>query len=121
MVIVFDNLVVAILAIAQEYPDGFTVELPDLKPVTKGWAIAYPETQDGFGPEGCRAAVMHAMSHGRIVGGWKDEETGKFYFDSVRIMDDETQAFGFMVEGDQIEMYEIHTGRYVRRGKHGGH
>ena len=43
-----EQLFEAILAIAKQNPDGFTVDLTTLKKVTKGISVAYLETQDSF-------------------------------------------------------------------------
>ena len=46
------NLIDAIQKIAEQNPEGFTVDLTTLKRITKGISVAYIETQDSFGIEG---------------------------------------------------------------------
>ncbi|GHT13965.1 hypothetical protein AGMMS4956_10970 [Bacteroidia bacterium] len=46
------NLVDAILEVAKQNPDGFTIEIPSLKSVTSGFVAACQETQNCFGRKG---------------------------------------------------------------------
>jgi fructokinase len=47
--------------------------------------VAYLETQDSFGTEGLKRCIKHAIGHDGYIGGWLNEDNGKFYFDSVKI------------------------------------
>ena len=62
------NLIDAIQKIAEQNPEGFTVDLTTLKRITKGISVAYIETQDSFGIAG--------LGHDRKVGGWMNEDDG---------------------------------------------
>ena len=68
-----EKLINGLLKISKENPNGFTVYLPSLEKVTRGWVIANELTQDCFGIEGLRKVVEFAMNHNRIIGGWFDE------------------------------------------------
>jgi fructokinase len=53
-------LVDAIFEIAKQNPDGFTIEVPSLKPVTSGFISACEETQNCFGRLGLEKVICHA-------------------------------------------------------------
>lgn len=108
------NLIEAITKIAKENPDGFTVELTTLKKVTKGISVAYLATQDSFGTEGLKKVLKHAENHGKVVGGWLNEENGKYYFDSVKIFEDQNQAVKFGKENEQIAIFDITNLRLIK-------
>ena len=56
-----EQLFEAILAIAKQNPDGFTVDLTTLKKVTKGISVAYLETQDN------KQIAIFDISHMRLI------------------------------------------------------
>ena len=96
--------------IASAYPDGFTVNISNgFRKETKGFAVAYKETQDSFGPA---KACEHALKNSNIVGGWLDN--GKYYFDSVKVFNEETEAREFAIENDQIAYFDLNIGEEVR-------
>lgn len=51
--------------------------------------------------------IQHALEHGGIIGGWWDEDTGRYYFDSVKIFDEakKSEAFAFAIENEQLAVY----------------
>lgn len=98
-----------LLDIARKNPDGFTVEVPALVVVTSGFVVAYAETQNSFGREGLEKALAHALSHSGFVGGWKDVEDGRFYFDSVRILHEVEEAKRLGREAGQIAIFDLDT------------
>lgn len=100
-------LIEAIKEIARKNPDGFTVELETLNPVTRGISVAYLETQDSFGDEGLKKVLLHSQQHDGYVGGWLNEENGKFYFDSIKIFHDKSEAVRFGIENEQIAIFDI--------------
>lgn len=97
----------AIKEMAVKNPYGFTVDLTTLKKVTSGISVAYLDTQDCFGDEGLEKVLQHAMVHDKKVGGWLDDESGCFYFDSVRIFTDLKEAIQFGRENKQIAIFDI--------------
>lgn len=102
-----EQLISAILEIANANPKGFTVDLTTLKRITKGISVAYLETQDSFGEEGLRRVLNHALSHEKKVGGWLNEENEQFYFDSIRIFTDLEEAKRFGRENKQIAIFDL--------------
>ena len=70
------NLIDAIQKIAEQNPEGFTVDLTTLKRITAGISVAYIETQDSFGIEGLERVIKHTLEHDRKVGGWMNEDDG---------------------------------------------
>lgn len=108
------KLIEAIQEIAEQNPDGFTVELTTLKKVSKGISVAYLETQDSFGNEGLKKVLLHSQSHDGIIGGWLNEENGKFYYDSIKIFHDEKEAVKFGIENEQIAIFDITNLRLIK-------
>ena len=109
-----EQLFEAILAIAKQNPDGFTVDLTTLKKVTKGISVAYLETQDSFGEEGLKRVLNHAEMHEKKVGGWLNEENQEFYFDSVRVFTNLEEAKRFGRENKQIAIFDISHMRLIK-------
>lgn len=101
------NLKQAIERIAKQNPYGFTVELETLRPVTEGISVSYQETQDSFGSEGLDKVIHHALSHDKVVGGWLNEENGKYYYDSCRIFQDRNEAIEFGRANHQLAIFDI--------------
>lgn len=97
----------AIKEIAQKNPDGFTVELTTLKKVTQGISVAYLETQNSFDDQGLEKVINHAEKHDKTVGGWLNEDNGKFYYDSIKIFNDRQKAIEFGNENQQIAIFDI--------------
>ena len=103
-------------AIAEASPYGFTVRLSDLTFVTTGYSVAYAATQNGFGNDGLRAAIDHAESleGGGVVGGWLNQQNGRYYFDSVRLFTDRAAALAFARENDQLAIWHFDTMSEIR-------
>lgn len=109
-----EQLFEAILEIARQNPEGFTVDLTTLKKVTRGISVAYLETQNSFGEEGLRRVLNHALCHEKKVGGWLNEENEQFYFDSIRIFTDLEEAKRFGRENKQIAIFDIKQMRLIK-------
>lgn len=109
-----EQLFEAIRKIAEENPEGFTVDLTTLKKVTGGISVAYLETQDSFGDEGLRRVLKHALIHEKKIGGWLDDDTGYFYFDSVCIFTDLRKAMQFGRENKQIAIFDISNLKLIK-------
>ena len=60
------QLIDAIFEIAKQNPEGFTVEVPSLEPVTSGFVSASSDTQNCFGRSGLKRVVSHALDHGKV-------------------------------------------------------
>ena len=108
------NLIDAIQRIAEQNPEGFTVDLTTLKRITKGISVAYIETQDSFGIEGLERVINHALAHDRKVGGWMNEDDGQYYYDSIRIFTDLEEAKRFGRENKQIAIFDLTNLRLIK-------
>ena len=101
---------------SQTHPDGFTLNISTWKMPTEGIAVAYSATQDRHDRGDLEFVVSHARSHGGYIGGWLDTETGRYYFDSVRLFPEDslTQASQFGRENAQIAIYILSSGKEIR-------
>ena len=101
---------------SQTHPDGFTLNISTLDSPKEGIAVAYSETQDRHDKEDLEYVVTHAQTHGGYIGGWKDTDTGRYYFDSVKLFPESEleQAKEFGRKNDQIAIYIISSGTEVR-------
>lgn len=101
---------------SQTHPDGFTLDINTWEMPTEGIAVAYSATQDRHDRDDLEFVVSHARSHGGHVGGWLDTETGRYYFDSVRLFPEDSivQASQFGRENAQIAIYILSTGEEIR-------
>ena len=108
------NFIDAIQKIAEQNPEGFTVDLTTLKRIKKGISVAYIETQDSFGIEGLERVINHALAHDRKVGGWMNEDDGQYYYDSIRIFTDLEEAKRFGRENKQIAIFDLTNLRLIK-------
>lgn len=101
---------------SQTHPDGFTLDINTWEMPTEGIAVAYSATQDRHDRDDLEFVVSHARSHGGYIGGWLDTETGRYYFDSVRVFQEDSiaQASQFGRENAQIAIYILSTGEEIR-------
>ena len=104
----------AIKAVAKMNPYGFTVELPTIKEVKRGYVVAYLETQNSFDDDGLDKVINHALNHSKTVGGWLNEDNGKYYFDSCQIFTDRDEAIKFGIENKQIAIYDIGNNNEIK-------
>ena len=102
-----NEFIAALKNIAIQNPNGFTVLLPDLTPVTKGWIVAMRETQNSFGDDGLERVLKIALKTSKVIGGWKQGR--KWYWDASRIFDNEEDATKAGKENEQIAIYNIET------------
>lgn len=101
---------------SQTHPDGFTLNISTWSMPTEGIAVSYAETQDRHDRADLEFVVSHARSHEGYIGGWLDTETGRYYFDSVRLFSEDslTEACQFGKENAQIAIYILSTGKEIR-------
>ena len=102
------DLATAIWVMGQIYPEGFTFDLNTLSHPKEGLMVSYKATQDHFARKSIPAIIKHAHAHDNIVGGWRDPETGLYYFDSTRSFpeDDLAAALAFARENGQHTVYD---------------
>jgi len=101
---------------SQTHPDGFTLNISTWSMPTEGIAVSYAATQDRHDRADLEFVVSHARSHEGYIGGWLDTETGRYYFDSVRLFPEDslTEACQFGKENAQIAIYILSTGKEIR-------
>ena len=103
-------------SIAAINPDGYTVNAKTLQPVTTGYAVAVEGTQNSFGNAGLARVIAYVLSHPEInaIGGWKDSQTGKYYFDATIIVQDLETATKLGKENKQIAIFHLDTLQEIR-------
>jgi hypothetical protein len=106
------DLIKNLLRIAAENPKGFTVTIPDCQPVTSGYAIGHRYTQNCHGEKGLKKVVEHSLKTTGVVGGWKGYNN-RYYFDTVIITNDGSEALDLKHEHGQAAIYHLDTGRIL--------
>ncbi len=103
------TLFAALLAVAGNNPDGFTVSAQTLQDVTKGYAVAVSGTQNSFGDSGLRFVIDYVAKHPEInaFGGWMDSESGLFYWDATIITNNIEQARALAIANKQIAFFDL--------------
>lgn len=101
------DLLARLKEIAEQNPNGFTVYLPSLAPVTKGWIVAKAETQNCLGDDGLQKALEVALKTSQIMGGWLEDE--KWYWDASDVYTGEKEATEAGKERKQIAIFHIDT------------
>ena len=79
-------------AMGQMYPEGFTLDINTLTQPKEGIMVSYAATQNSFDKKSIPGVIKHAKAHNNLVGGWRDPETGKYYFDSTRCFPEDSLA-----------------------------
>ncbi len=104
---------------SQNNPYGFTLDIDTMKPVKFGICVAYLDTQDSFGKEGLRRVLEHALEHGKVVGGWLNDDNGYYYFDSVRLFSNRQldEAIEFAKTNRQLAVFDLTNLREIRIGE----
>lgn len=107
-----NEILVEVMQISRQNPDGFTLDLRTMQYVPDGYAVAYEETQDSFGLEGLEKVIKHAQSHDNYVGGWRADNG--YYFDSIMIVDDLEEAMRLGRENHQIAICKLKGGIVIK-------
>lgn len=96
-----------ILSMGRSHPEGFTLDVHTMEEPKTGIAVAYSETKGIRGGRDIYKVTAHAYSHDGYVGGWKDKESGKYYYESVKLFpeDDLEEAMKFARENGQKSVY----------------
>ena len=102
--------------LSQNRPEGFTVDISTMEEPTEGIAVAYEATQGSHSRESLTTVVTHALAHDGYVGGWLDEESGLYYFDSTKLFPEDKieEALEFARENGQAAIYIISTEEEIR-------
>jgi len=97
-------------------PDGFTLNIETMKPIKYGISVAYLETQNNFGKESLKRVINHALKHNKTVGGWMDNESKLYYFDSVMIFKNNEidKAIEFAKQNDQLAIFDLTNLKEIR-------
>lgn len=105
-----------IKTIAADNAYGFTYNIRTNSMVSTGISCAYAATQNSFGDNGLMVALVHALRHDAVIGGWLDTETNLFYWDSIKVFDkDEMEAaVEFGRDNKQIALFDIDNIREIR-------
>jgi hypothetical protein len=106
----------ALLAIAANNANGFTVSKDTLKPVRKGYAVALEATQNSFGNDGLANVLTYADTDARVnaIGGWYNSDNGQFYFDATVVVDDLNEALELGRRNHQIAIFDITNCKEIR-------
>ena len=106
----------AIAAIAAANTEGFTVSANTLAPITIGYAVAVKDTQNSFGFAGMVEVYKYIQQHPEInaVGGWYNQDNGKFYFDATIVCKDLDTALELGRAHNQIAIFDLNTLTEIR-------
>lgn len=104
------HLISRLKQLSNDHPEGLTVELK-LQLVTKGYVVSIPETQDSFGNEGLEHTLNLVLEHGYCIGGWLNDENGKFYWDASVIVDDLEEAKRLGRKFGQLAIFDLNEQR----------
>ena len=103
------NIFATLLTISAANPEGFTVDAFKLNPITKGYAVAFAETQDSFDDAGLERVIKFAGEHAEVnaYGGWLNSENNKYYFDAVSVVQDLQTAYLLARRNKQIAFFDL--------------
>lgn len=98
-----------ILSMGRNHPEGFTMDVHTMEEPKEGIAVAYAETKGIRGGRDIYKVTAHAYSHDGYVGGWKDKESGNYYYESVKLFPEEDleEALKFAKENGQKTVFII--------------
>jgi len=109
------NIAQALTLVVRKNPEGFTFNLQALAPQKNGFAVALEATQNSFGPKGLAKVIRYALSNNiPCIGGWRDSETGLYYFDATMVVDTLAEAIRLGKANHQKAIYDINTNTEIR-------
>lgn len=88
-----------------------------MQPQTDGFAVACSETQNSFGMEGLERVVRFVeQNKGTVncIGGWMDQESGKYYYDATIIVDSLDKAKMLGRINEQIAIFDLKNMQEIR-------
>ena len=102
------DLATTIWMAREMFPEGFTLDINTMKIPHEGLMVSYLATQDHFDRASIPAVIKHARAHDNIVGGWRDPDTGLYYFDSTRSFPEDSlaAALAFARENKQHTVFD---------------
>jgi fructokinase len=53
--------------------------------------------------------IDYSLAKGNVVGGWKNTENRKYYFDSSKVFDDLDDAIAFGKANEQLAVIDLYT------------
>ena len=95
-----ENLTTQLQELAQQKPQGFTVNL-DCEIITSGIVVAFLETQNSFGIEGLKKVVEFATLNNTSIGFWEG------YWDAVLVLNNREQAIELGKKNEQTAIFDI--------------
>ena len=106
----------AIAAVATANAEGFTIDAANLQPITNGYAVAVKDTQNSFGFVGMCEVYKYILNHPEVnaVGGWYNQDNGKFYFDATIVCQDLDTALELGRAHNQIAIFDLNTLTEIR-------
>lgn len=119
------NLIIsALVSIAVQNPEGYTVNAATLQPITSGYAVGLAVTQDSFGAEGL-AKVVDVISKmqnqgeasyfdGLAFGGWYNSKNGYYYYDATVIVKDRAKALEIARVNGQLAIFNLDKKEEIR-------
>ena len=108
----------AVWEFGQSHPEGFTLNIRKMTEPEEGIAVSYAATQGSHSRKQLENVVWHSLRHDGYVGGWRDKESGLYYFDSTRLYpeDELKEAVQFGAVNGQSCVYILSTGTSVKIG-----
>lgn len=108
----------AVWEFGQSHPEGFTLNIRKMTEPEEGIAVSYAATQGSHSRKQLENVVWHSLRHDGYVGGWRDKESGLYYFDSTRLYpeDELKEAVEFGAVNGQRYVYILSTGTSVKIG-----
>ncbi len=91
----------------------FSYDLRGRAFVDTGIVAAYRATQESERFSDLPDVVRHALDHEGIIGGWRDPETGRFYFDSCRVFTDAGSAIRFAIAQKQRSIFNLNRNEEI--------
>jgi len=105
----------AVWEFGQSHPEGFTLNIRKMTEPEEGIAVSYAATQRSHSRKQLENVVWHSLRHDGYVGGWRDKESGLYYFDSTRLYpeDELKEAIEFGAVNGQRYVYILSTGTSI--------
>ncbi len=102
--------------IAEENPDGFTVDAQTLKPIEDGYAVSLEATQNSFGAEGLAKVIDYVTSHSEVnaYGGWLNTDNNQYYYDATVICTTKEEADSLAKANHQIAYFDLKNMQEIR-------